>query len=112
MSHADPKTEEITREIFDHLVLLAAFELDEAEAEYLREELNGQLKAVHELEAIEMEGDIPITSHGVPYGHAIRPLLREDVAVPCEEAEDILSQAPEVEDRFIVVPDIPHTELE
>jgi aspartyl-tRNA(Asn)/glutamyl-tRNA(Gln) amidotransferase subunit C len=106
------RVEEITPEIFEHLVLLAAFELNDEETEYLREELNGQLKAVRELEAIEVDSDIPITSHGVPYDPSIRPALREDVIRPCEEAEEILAQAPEVRDRFIVVPDIPHTELE
>jgi aspartyl/glutamyl-tRNA(Asn/Gln) amidotransferase C subunit len=105
-------SEEITREIFQHLVLLAAFELEQEEAEYLRTELNGQLKAIRELEAIEVETETPITSHGVPYQAAIRPNLREDEIVPCEDAPAILSQAPEVKDRFIVVPDIPHTELE
>ena len=36
-------TEEITRELFDKLVDLAALELDEEEAEYIRRQLNDQL---------------------------------------------------------------------
>jgi aspartyl-tRNA(Asn)/glutamyl-tRNA(Gln) amidotransferase subunit C len=105
-------TEEITREIFDHLVDLAALELDENEAEYLRHELNSQLQAVHELESIELSEDVEITSHGVPYTDAIRPALREDIVDPCKEADEILEQAAEVRDRYIVVPDIPAEELE
>jgi aspartyl-tRNA(Asn)/glutamyl-tRNA(Gln) amidotransferase subunit C len=104
-------TEEITKEIFNHLVELAALELDEQEADYLRQELNGQLKAIRELEAIEIADDAGITSHGVPYTTEISAPLRDDVIDPCEESEDILAQAPEVEDRYFVVPDIPHEDL-
>ena len=57
---------EITRRVFDHLVALAAFELEHEEAEYLRGELNEQLRAIRELEAIPVEEDVPITSHGGP----------------------------------------------
>ena len=37
------KEQAITPEVFDHLVQLAALELDEKQAEYLRRELNSQL---------------------------------------------------------------------
>ncbi|NIM93118.1 MAG: hypothetical protein GTO18_05335 [Anaerolineales bacterium] len=104
--------EELTRKIFDHLVDLAALEMDEEEAEYLRGELNGQLKAIHELEAIEVGSEIPITSHGVPYTDALRAAVRTDEILPCKEADDILDQAPEVYERYIVVPDLPTEELE
>lgn len=103
--------EAITPEIFEHLVELAALDLDQDEASYLRRELNGQLKAIHELESIEVAEDVPITSHGVPYSEAISAPLREDIIDPCKEADDILEQAPEVEDRLFVVPDIPHEDL-
>ncbi len=102
----------ISEEVFDHLVDLAAFELNDEEAEYLRAELNDQLRAIRELEAIPVEEHVPITSHGVPYSQETRPALREDRIVPCEEADDILSQAPEIKDRYVVVPDIPRIELE
>ncbi len=102
----------ITPEIFQHLVSLAALELDEEEAEYLRRELNQQLQAIRDLESIELPTELSITSHGVPYSPEIRPELRQDHAEPSDKADAILEQAPEVEERFIVVPDIPHTELE
>jgi aspartyl-tRNA(Asn)/glutamyl-tRNA(Gln) amidotransferase subunit C len=104
-------TAAITPEIFDHLVELAALALDEQEAAYLRRELNGQLKAIRELEAIEVPDEIDITSHGVPYTREISAPLREDVVESCKEAQDILEQGPEVEDLYFVVPDIPHEEL-
>lgn len=104
--------QEFTVEIFNHLVQLAAFELEADEAIYLRNELNSQLKSIRELEAIEVDEGIPITSHGVPYTDAISLALREDEIELSEEADDILEQAPEVDDRYIVSPDIPHEELE
>lgn len=102
----------ISPEIFDHLVELAALELGPDEAEYLRRELNGQLNAIHALENIDVEDSLAITSHGVPYGGGLAPALREDVATPGTLADDILEQAPQLEGRYVVVPDIPHRELE
>jgi aspartyl-tRNA(Asn)/glutamyl-tRNA(Gln) amidotransferase subunit C len=104
-------TEKITREIFDHLVGLAALELEDDEAEYLRRELNGQLKAIVELESIAVEESTPITSHGVDYTPEISQPLRDDQIEPCLDADAILAQAPQVEDRYFVVPDIPHEDL-
>jgi aspartyl-tRNA(Asn)/glutamyl-tRNA(Gln) amidotransferase subunit C len=104
-------TADITPEIFKHLVELAALALEGEEAAYLRRELNGQLKAIRELEAIRIATDVDITSHGVPYTTEISAPLREDVIDPCKESEDILRQAPETEDRFYVVPNIPHEDL-
>ena len=103
--------QEFTVEIFNHLVQLAAFKLEADEGVYLRNELNSQLKSIHELEAIEVDKGIPITSHGVPYTDAISLPLREDEIELSDEANDILEQAPEVDDRYIVSPDIPHEEL-
>lgn len=104
--------EEIDRETFDRLARLAALELANDEAEYLRRELNNQLKAIHELEAIPLDLETPLTSHGVPYTPEITPPTREDAWEPYPSPQDILGQAPETEEGYIVVPDIPHTELE
>ncbi|MFQ5922423.1 MAG: aspartyl/glutamyl-tRNA amidotransferase subunit C, partial [Anaerolineales bacterium] len=87
--HSDPP---ITSEIFEHLVRLAALELDDEEAEYLRGELNQQLQAIRDLESIELPTDLPITSHGVPYSSATRPELRQDRAQPSDKADAILGQ--------------------
>jgi aspartyl-tRNA(Asn)/glutamyl-tRNA(Gln) amidotransferase subunit C len=105
-------TDEITPELFEHLVDLAAFAFDPDEAEYLRKELNNQLKAIHQLEAVPLDEDIPPASHGVPYASDTRPDLRKDIWEACENPDEILEQAPQIEDRYIIVPDIPHTELE
>ncbi|MHC1740231.1 MAG: aspartyl/glutamyl-tRNA amidotransferase subunit C [Anaerolineaceae bacterium] len=104
-------SEQITPEIFDHLVDLAALELAPDQAEYLRKQLNNQLKAIRELAAIPMDENTPISLHGVPFEAAESPSPREDEWHQYPDAKDILSQAPQLEDDYIVVPDIPHTTL-
>jgi aspartyl/glutamyl-tRNA(Asn/Gln) amidotransferase C subunit len=104
--------EPITTDVFDHLVDLAALELDAEQAEYLRRQLNNQLKAIQELEAIPLDENLKITSHGVPYTPQISALLREDEWRPYGKPAEILAQAPELEDGYIVVPEIPHTTLD
>lgn len=102
---------EITPEVFDHLVHLAELELSPEEAEYLRRQLNGQLRAVREMAEIEVDPTTPITSHGVPYPAEARPPLREDVIEDCPDVEAIVGQAPATREGYLLVPDIPHTEL-
>jgi len=104
-------SDQITPEVFDHLVDLAALELSADQAEYLRKQLNNQLKSIRELEAIPMDENVPISLHGVPFEAAESALPREDEWHPSADVKDILSQAPELEDGYIVVPDIPHTTL-
>ncbi len=103
--------DEIDRKTFEHLVELAALKLAPDEAEYLRRELNNQLKAIRELEAIPLDPDTPVTSHGVPYTAEIRPPIREDDPDPYPNPEEILAQSPEIEEGYIVVPDIPHEDV-
>jgi aspartyl-tRNA(Asn)/glutamyl-tRNA(Gln) amidotransferase subunit C len=115
--HAHRKKEElmaelITPEVFNHLVQLAALELSPGESNYLREQLNNQLKAIHELETIPLEGITEINLHGVTYTTETTPAVRSDDWRQNNHSDKILEQAPQVEDRFIVVPEIPHEELE
>jgi aspartyl-tRNA(Asn)/glutamyl-tRNA(Gln) amidotransferase subunit C len=105
-------SDEITPEIFNHLVELAALELDETQAEYLRRQLNNQLKAIHELEAIPLDPATPIALHGVSYSAAVSPALRPDEYKAFPDREDILSQVPQIADSYIVVPETPHITLE
>ncbi len=102
----------ITPELFDHLVELAALELSPSEAEYLRQQLNNQLKALQELVAVPLDASIPPALHGVSYPAEIRSPIRNDEWLPSPQVDTILSQAPEREERYIVVPDIPHQDLE
>jgi len=107
-----PSREPIDDQVFQHLVQLAALELRTDEAKYLRREINAQLSAIRELEAIRTAENLPITSHGVPYGLGTRPSPRADEIRPSELADEILAQAPEVVDRYLVVPDLPRIDLE
>ena len=104
-------SDEITPELFTHLVELAALELSAEEGEYLRRELNNQLKAIHELEAIPLDPATPIASHGVPYTPDTSPAIREDIVQAYPDPARLLKTAPETEAGYIVVPDIPHQDL-
>jgi aspartyl/glutamyl-tRNA(Asn/Gln) amidotransferase C subunit len=104
--------DELTVEIFNHLVELAALELDAQQAEYLRRELNHQLQAIHELEAIPLDDSVPPALHGVPFGAEVRPELRADEWSPFPKPREIIALAPDSEDGYVVVPDIPTTKLE
>lgn len=104
-------SEQITRAVFDHLVELAALELAEKEAEYIRGQLNNQLKAIHELEAIPLDESTPIASRGVPYTESTSPALRPDRVISHPEPARLLQGAPETEGGYIVVPEIPHQDL-
>ncbi len=105
--------DEISPDLFAHLVELAALELTPEEAEYLRRELNRQLDAIHQLEATPIPEGTPITSHGVPYPAALRAPLRDDTWQPYPNRDALLTQAPETDpEGYVVVPDIPHETLE
>jgi len=104
-------TDEITPGLFNQLVDLAALELEPAEAEYLRGQLNNQLKAIRELASIPLDDSVPVTLHGVPYTPEISPPMRSDKWDPEPEPDRLLNAAPETEDGYLVVPEIPHEEL-
>ncbi len=103
--------EKITKEIFNHMVELAALELSSDEAEYLRKELNNQLSSIDELVAIDIDPNTPFAAHGVSYTKENSSSLREDIWKPFDDVDAIISQAPQLEDRAYVVPDIPHEDL-
>ena len=108
-----PKTnEQITSQVFEHLVKLAALQLDEEQAEYLRQELNHQLQSIRELEAIPIPDDLIISVHGVAYPQSTPLDLREDQWQPFPNSVDIVGQAPQSENNQFAVPDIPHITLD
>jgi len=104
-------TDQITPELFKHLVQLGAMELMPEEAEYIRHQLNNQLKAINELAAIPLDDSTPPAAHGVPFTPEMRPALRQDVWMPEPDPQKILAQAPQLAENYIVVPEIPHTDL-
>ena len=104
--------DQISPELFNHLVELAALELTSEEADYLRGELNKQLKAIEELAAIPIPAGTPPAAHGVPFPPALRAPLRRDESIQAPEADAIKASAPQTSDGYFVVPEIPHEELE
>jgi aspartyl/glutamyl-tRNA(Asn/Gln) amidotransferase C subunit len=105
-------SDKISPELFSHLVELAALELTAEEAEYLRGELNKQLKAIDELAAMPIPAGTPPAAHGVPFPPAVKAPLRPDSSAQAPEAEAIKAGAPQSSEGYFVVPEIPHEDLE
>lgn len=104
-------SDQISIDVFNHLVGLAALELTQEQAAYLHRQLNNQLKVIQELKAIPLDENVPISLHGIPYEKENSAPPREDTWKPYPNPQSLLDQAPQVEDRYIIVPDIPHTTL-
>ncbi len=104
--------DKISSDVFNRLVDLASLELQEGEGEYLRKELNNQMFSIEVLESIPIDAETGTAAHGLPYTDKNSPVPREDKYRQDPHREDILKQAPELEDGYIVVPDISHEELE
>jgi aspartyl/glutamyl-tRNA(Asn/Gln) amidotransferase C subunit len=104
-------SEQITPEIFNHLVELAALELTPDEAEYLRKQLNNQLKAIDDLAQVPLDPTTPVASHGVPYTSATSAPVRLDEWRPHPNPVRLLAGAPETDEGYIIVPEIPHQDL-
>lgn len=105
-------TEAITPEIFYKLVGLASLDVGEEEGEYLRRELNNQLSSVAELEAIPLDENVKVSSHGVEYLKENTPGMRKDEVSSTKDPGKIVEGAPESEDGYFVVPNIPLEGLE
>ncbi len=103
--------EKITAEIFAHMVTLAALELSPEEAEYLRQQLNNQLAAIDELEAVPLDESVAPAAHGVPYTAHTSQGTRTDEPQPFDRPGEIVDGAPKSRDGYFVVPDIPHEDL-
>jgi aspartyl/glutamyl-tRNA(Asn/Gln) amidotransferase C subunit len=104
-------SEQITQEVFNHLVELAALELTPDEAEYLRRQLNNQLTAIDDLSQVPLDPSTPVASHGVPYTPAISAPIRADEWHPHPNPAKLLKGAPETDGGYIIVPEIPHQEI-
>lgn len=105
-------TETINEELFNHLVELAALELNPEQGQYLRRELNNQLKAIRELEQIPLDPSTPPALHGISFTREDSQELRADEWRAYPNPQEILSQAPDLEGGYIIVPDIPHKQLD
>jgi|SRR5579859_5593341 len=91
----------IARDDVAHLARLSRLALGEEELDHFAAQLDVIIAAVAKVQEVAAEG-IPPTSHAVPLVN----VFREDVVVPCLDAQTVLSQAPAVEEQRFRVPRI------
>jgi aspartyl-tRNA(Asn)/glutamyl-tRNA(Gln) amidotransferase subunit C len=91
----------IARDDVAHLARLSRLALAEDELDHLAAQLDVIIAAVARVQEVAADG-IPPTSHAVPLVN----VFRDDTEVPCLVPEDVLSQAPAVEQQRFRVPRI------
>jgi aspartyl-tRNA(Asn)/glutamyl-tRNA(Gln) amidotransferase subunit C len=91
----------ISRDDVLHVAKLARLELTEAELELFTPQLAAVIEHAADVEALDL-ADVPPTAH--PY--ALRNVFRDDEVRPSVDRDEVLSQAPAVEDRRFKVPAI------
>lgn len=93
--------ERISLEQAAHVANLARLSLDESDLKRFTEQLGAVLDYAAQVEALDT-ADVPPTAHPLPLSN----VLREDVVVPSLDRDEVLDQAPAVEDGRIRVPRI------
>jgi aspartyl-tRNA(Asn)/glutamyl-tRNA(Gln) amidotransferase subunit C len=94
-------SDRLTRDDVAKVALLARLELDDAELDTYTEQLGAVLDHAADVAALDL-ADVPPTAHPLPLVNVLRP----DVIGPCVDRDEVLSQAPAVEDRRFRVPAI------
>ena len=90
----------IDREQVLHVARLARLKLSDEEVERMSGELSGILDHVERISELDLDGVEP-TSHVIELENVLRP----DEPRPCLDRDEVLAQAPSVEDdRFRVPP--------
>ena len=87
-----PMATRISREEVAHVARLARLSLTPDELERFTEQLGAVLEHARDVEALNTSG-VPPTAHPLP----IANVLREDVAQPSLDRDEVLAQAPDVE---------------
>jgi aspartyl-tRNA(Asn)/glutamyl-tRNA(Gln) amidotransferase subunit C len=93
--------ERITRDDVAHVARLARLSLTDGELERFTEQLGAILDHADDVAALDTR-DVPPTAHPVPLAN----VLREDIVTPSLDRDEVLAQAPAVEDGRIRVPRI------
>ena len=88
----------LTREEVLHIAKLAHLGLSEDEVPKFQEQLSEILDHFEALRALDTEG-VPPTSHPLP----LESVMREDEVAPSLPVEDVLANAPNVEDGLFRV---------
>jgi aspartyl-tRNA(Asn)/glutamyl-tRNA(Gln) amidotransferase subunit C len=84
-----------------HVARLARLELTEDELALYTQQLGAVLDHANDVEALDL-AEVPPTAHPLP----IKNVYRADEIVPCLDRDEVLGQAPEVEDHRFRVPRI------
>ena len=90
-----------TRDNVAKVADLARLDLTEADLDRYTEQLSAVLDHAEDVASLDLDG-VPPTSHPLPLVN----VLRADVVVEGVDREEVLSQAPSVEDRRFRVPAI------
>ena len=93
--------ERISRHDVAHVARLARLRLTDDELERFTEQLGDILDHAADVAALDTT-DVPPTAHPLP----LRNVLRDDVVVPPLDRDELLAQAPAVEDGRVRVPRI------
>ncbi len=88
----------LSREIVDHVAMLARLGLTEEERELMREQLSSILEHVSRIQELDTEA-IPPTAQVI----TLQNVWREDDVQPSLPVEAVLANAPESEDGFFRV---------
>lgn len=83
------------------VALLARLELTDAELDTYTDQLAAIIDHAADVAALDL-ADVPPTAHPLPIENVLRP----DVVAPSLDRDEVLSQAPSVEDRRFRVPAI------
>ena len=91
----------VDKETVQRIAKLARIALDETQAAAMEQELNALLAWVEQLQEVDVEGVAPMTSVVEQ-----RLKMRDDVVTDGGYAEDLMSNAPQSEGHFFVVPKV------
>ena len=91
----------ISTEDVAHVAKLARLHLSDEELATFTGQLDAVLDHAADVEALDLD-DVPPTSHPYP----LTNVLRDDVVVPSLDRDEVLSQAPAVEDKQFKVPPV------
>lgn len=91
----------VSKEDVIHIALLARLGLTEAEIDRFAGQLGQILEHAGKISELDLKDVLP-TAHAVP----MRDVMRDDETIPGLEQERALSNAPEQEDGYFLIPKI------
>jgi aspartyl-tRNA(Asn)/glutamyl-tRNA(Gln) amidotransferase subunit C len=94
-------SDRLTRDDVSKVALLARLELTDAELDTYTDQLAAIIDHAADVAALDLS-DVEPTAHPLPIENVLRP----DVISPSVDRDEVLSQAPSVEDRRFRVPAI------